>query len=114
MISVELDVVDQIKKLSTQKAQYADLPVKILKENSDIFGNYICSFFNDCVKRGDFLSILKIPNITPVFKKVDRDLKDDYHPLNILPVISKIIWNLLCKRITMFIDLLLSRLQCGS
>ena len=85
------DVVEQIKKLSTQKAQYTDLPVKILKENSDIFGNYICYFFNDCVKRGDFPSILKIPNITPVFKKVDGDLKDDYHPLNILPVISKII-----------------------
>ena len=41
------DVVKEIKKLSTRKAtQYTDLPVKILKENSDIFGNYICDFFN--------------------------------------------------------------------
>ena len=62
------DVVKEIKKLSTRKAtQYTDLPVKILKENSDIFGNYICDFFNDCVDRGDFRSIFKIANITPVF-----------------------------------------------
>ena len=45
-VSVQ-DVVKEIKKLSTRKAtQYTDLPVKILKENSDIFGNYICDFFN--------------------------------------------------------------------
>ena len=64
------DVVKEIKKLSTRKAaQYTDLPVKILKENSDIFGNYICDFFNDCVDRGDLPSILKIANITHVFQK---------------------------------------------
>ena len=39
------DVIKEIKKLSTRKAtQYTDLPIKILKENSDIFGNYICDF----------------------------------------------------------------------
>ena len=43
-VSVQ-DVVKEIKKLSTRKAtQYTDLPVKILKENSDIFGNCICDF----------------------------------------------------------------------
>ena len=40
-VSVQ-DVVKEIKKLSTRKAtQSADIPVKILKENADIFGNYI-------------------------------------------------------------------------
>ena len=64
------DVVKEIKKLSTRKAtQYTIVSVKILKENSDIFGNYFCDFFNDCVDRGDFPSILKIANITLVFKK---------------------------------------------
>ena len=97
------DFVKEIKKLSTRKAtQYADLPVKTLKENLDIFGNYICDFFSDCVDRGDFLSILKIANITPVFKKGGRDLKDNYRPVSILPVISKISEKLLCKQMTMF------------
>ena len=59
------------------------------------------------------MSILKIANITPVFKKGDRDVKDNYRPVSILPVISKIFEKLLCKQITMFIDPLLSKFQCG-
>ena len=62
------DAVKEIKNLSTRKAtQSTDISVKSLKENSDISGNYICDFFNDCIDRGDFLSLLKIANITPVF-----------------------------------------------
>ena len=72
--------------------QYTDLPVKTLKENSYVFGNYICDFFNNCVGRGDFPSILKIANITPVFKKADRYLKDSYRTESILPVTSQNIW----------------------
>ena len=60
--------VKEIKNLSTRKAtQSTDISVKSLKENSDISGNYICDFFNDCIDRGDFSSLLKIANITPVF-----------------------------------------------
>ena len=37
------DVVKEIKKPSTRKAtQSTDIPVKILKENADTFGSYIC------------------------------------------------------------------------
>ena len=103
------DVVKEIKKLSTQKAtQSTDIPVKILKENADIFGSYICDFFNDCVEKGDFPSILKLANITPVFKKEFKGSKDNYRPVSILPIISKIFEKLLCKQITFFIDPLLS------
>ena len=108
------DVEKEIRRLSTRKAtQYSDLPVRILKENSDIFGKYICDFFNDCVDKGTFLSILKDANITPVFKKGYKGSKDNYRPVSILPVISKIFEKLLCKQITVFIDPLLSKFQCG-
>ena len=48
--------------------QNTDFPVRILKQNSDIFGNYIIDFFNECVDRGVLPSILKNA-VTPVFKK---------------------------------------------
>ena len=92
------DVKKEIRRLSTRKAtQYSDLPVKILKENSDIFGEYICDFFNECVDKGTFPSILKHANITPVFKKGYKGSNDNYRPVSILPVISKIFEKLLCK-----------------
>ena len=80
------------------------------KENADIFGSYICYFFNDSVERGDFPSILKLANIAPVFKKGFKGSKDNYRPVSILPVISKIFEA--CKQITFFIDPLLSNFQC--
>ena len=98
-VSVQ-DAVKEIKKLSTRKAtQYADLPAKFLKEDSDIFRNFVCDFFNDCVGRGDFPSILKIVNITPVFKKRDRDLKDNYRPVSILLASSKVFEKLLVNKL---------------
>ena len=112
-VSVQ-DVLKEIKKLSTRKAtQSTDIPVKILKENADIFGSYICDFFNDCVERGDFPSILKLAKITPVFKKGFKRLKVNYRPVRILPIISQIFEKFLCNQITFFIDLLLSNFQCG-
>ena len=42
------DVKKEIKKLDPRKAnQNTNIPVRILKQNSDIFGNYICDFFNE-------------------------------------------------------------------
>ena len=64
------DVKKDIRKLDPRKAtQNTDIPVRMLKQNSDIFDNYICDFFSECVDKGVFPSILKNPNITPVFKK---------------------------------------------
>ena len=42
-----------------------------------------------------------------------RDLKDNYRPVGILPVISKVFEKLLCKQTTVFVDPLLSKFQCS-
>ena len=64
------------------------------------------------MKKYTFPPILKNANITPVFKKGHRGSKENYRPVSILPVISKIFEKLLCKQITIFIDPLLSKYQC--
>ena len=89
------------------------IPTSQLKQNSDIFGNYICDFFNECVDKGVFPSILKNANITPVFKKGFRGSKDNYPPVSILPIISKIFEKLLSKQIITYMDKFLSKYQCG-
>ena len=40
-------------------------------------------------------------------------MKDNYRPVSILPVISKILEKHLCKQITLFIDPLLYKFQCS-
>ena len=108
------DVKKEIRKLDLRKAtQNTDIPVRILKQNSDIFGNYICDFFNEYVDKGVFPSVLKNAKITPFFKKGFRGSKDNYRPVSILPIISKIFEKLLSKQIIIYMDKFLSKYQCG-
>ena len=61
----------------------------MLKQNADSFGSYICQFFNVCFDKGTFPSVLKCATTTLAFKKGCRGSKENYRPVNILPVISK-------------------------
>ena len=108
------DVKKEIRKLDHRKTNHiTDIPVRILKQNPDIFGNYICDFFNECVNKGVSPSILKNSNITTVFKQSFRRSKDNYRPVSILPIICKIFEKLLSKQIIIYMDKFLSKYQCG-
>ena len=70
-------------------------------------------FFHACVDQGDFLFVLKHANITPVYKNGYRGSKDNYCPVSVLPIVSKIFENYLCMQITFFMEQFLSKYQCG-
>ena len=77
-VSVD-DVFKEINKLGNRKGiQNTNISVKILKQNADIFGSYICHFFNVCVDKGTFPSVLKHANITPFLKKGYSGSKENY------------------------------------
>ena len=53
-VTVE-EVYEEIRKLSTRKSvQRTDIPIRVLKENADIFADYICGFFNESIKNLHF------------------------------------------------------------
>ena len=49
--------------------QNTNIPTKIIKENSDIFGDFIFSNLNCCINTSLYPSLLKRADITPVHKK---------------------------------------------
>ena len=69
--------------------QESDIPVKIIKANENFFAEAICFYFNKSLENGKFPNCIKLPNITPVFKKGARTLKNNYRPVSILPVFFK-------------------------
>ena len=60
---------------ASKACQDTDVPTKILKENADIFADFLHANFNEFVKKSEFPSVLKQANITPVFKKGERECK---------------------------------------
>ena len=70
-----------MQKLNINKgkaAQEWDIPSKIVKENSDIFSDFLLSSFNDAFKNSYLATALKQGNITPVFKAFDYILNNLY------------------------------------
>ena len=64
------------RQLDTRKAyQDTDVPSKLVKMNSDIFGDFLHQNFNDAIATSVFPENLKNTNITPVFKKGDGTVK---------------------------------------
>ena len=56
--------------------QESDILSRIIKENSDVFGDHLLSNFNDAIDKSYFPIALKQANIAPVFKTTERHLKD--------------------------------------
>ena len=90
-----------------------DIPTKLIKENVDLFANFLCFIFNKALDQGEFPDSLKYANITPVFKKGSRLAKENYRPVSILSNISKIFEKCMYKQMYAYIDNFLSENQCG-
>ena len=107
-------VLKEIRKLSSKKAvQETDIPVKVLKENANFFAEHIFLQFNDGIESSKYAESFKFANITPAFKQGSRNLKDNYRPISILPVVSKIFEKMLCNQLSNYFDNIFSKFQCG-
>ena len=99
----------EFNNLKTNKAtRSTDIPVKLIKKNSDIFGDY-----NNRVSYSVFPSSLKNAIITPVHEKVAKASKTNYRRVSILSNISEIYGRLMFKQISEYFAPIPSKFQCG-
>ena len=106
-------VLKEMKKLNLKKSvQDSDIPVKILKENADLFAHYIYLQFNEAVDSSKFADIFKSADIAAAFKQGSRNKKKNYRPISILPLISKIFEKIICRQLSSQFDNILSKFQC--
>ena len=79
-------ILAEIRNLDKKKAyQESDVPVKIIKNNIDIFSEFILHNFNNSIFCSTFPSELKKADVIPVFKKKDWNKVENYRPVSILP-----------------------------
>ena len=60
---------------SSKAIQESDIPVKLIKENSEPFAEIICKYFNESLEKSKLPHCLKLANFTPVYKKGSRTRK---------------------------------------
>ena len=86
------EILNEINSLDTSKStQSEDISFKVVKDNADIFANFILQNFNKCIIDGKFPDQLKKADVSSVFKKGNHNDITNYRPVSsiILPSLSK-------------------------
>ena len=106
----ENEILKEILNLDASKGcQDSDVPSRIIKENANIFTEFLHFSFKNLIYWSRFPSIPKLANITPVFKNGDINSKDNYRPLSILSKISKFFERCMSHQISNFMDFPLAK-----
>ena len=73
------EVLNEIVNLDASKSyQDTDVPTKIIKENADIFPDFIHPTINASINQNEFSSFLKLADVITVFKKGSKNSKHNY------------------------------------
>ena len=72
------------------KQQRNNIPPKILRQSAEVTSNTLQLVFNKAISNTEFFEIVKLADVTPVFKKKDPLDKTNYRPVSVLSQVSKI------------------------
>ena len=95
----------ELKSLKRHKATgFDDLPSNLLKDSSCVVSGPLAHIINLSLKSGVVPSEWKTAIITPLHKSGDKDSADNYRPISVLPVLSKILEKAVHKQLTDFLE----------
>ena len=95
------EINDIIKDLQSGKS--SDIPISIVKKSGAIISPILAKIYNSCMMTGEFPKILKVGKITPVFKKGNKDLIENYRPVSTLPIFGKFFEKIIFSRLYSFL-----------
>ncbi|KAF2349531.1 Reverse transcriptase domain [Trinorchestia longiramus] len=95
------EVEEQISILNPYKSTGPDgFGTRILKETAEVISEPLTNIFNRSLETGIVPDDWKRANDTPIFKKENKQIPNNYRPISLTSVISKTIERLLKVRIT--------------
>ena len=103
----------EIKKLDTSKSTSGPIPIKIIKEYVSLYLTPLTECINNAILENKFPDLLKLANVTPIFKKDDKFRKENYRGISVLKVLAKVFERLLYKQLNNFMSTKFSPFLCG-
>ena len=105
-----------LKSLNVSKSTGIDnLPAKILKLSADLIVPSLTYIFNLSLKCGEFVDEWKKARVTPIYKPGDKTKCENYRPISILPIVSKVFEKEVFRQVYSYLTdhCLLSKYQSG-
>jgi hypothetical protein len=110
----EEEVAKELKKLNPNKAPGPDgIPTRVLKECHVELTPSITTLFNNSLSQGIIPDSWKHANIVPLHKKGNKHHANNYRPISLLPVISKILERCVFNKIIEILIPKITTLQHG-
>ena len=107
------DVENIIKNMPHNKASGGEIPLNILKQSRFTY-KMLTDCINDAIVGEDiFPDSLKFGDITPVHKKDETTNKENYRPISVLPLISKIFERIIHDQLSEYLEKYLNSILCG-
>ena len=90
-----------------------EIPPRILKECAHQIAPSLCLLFNQSLQHGSIPKEWKLANIIPIHKKGDISNVENYRPISLLSVISKVLKRCVLKKLRDHLMSLISSAQHG-
>ena len=80
-----------LKSLQTNKAHgWDNISIRMIKLCGDGLATPLCIIFNNCLRSSYYPPVWKKSNVVPVHKKDSKTLMNNYRPISLLPIFSKV------------------------
>ena len=101
----ESEIINCAKELKVGKsAGYDNIDPTFVKKTIFLYTKHLCCLFNESFISGTIPDQLKIAKVVPIYKSKGKECLDNYRPISILPVFSKILEKLVYRRLIDYID----------
>ena len=97
--------ISKLLRSLSEKSSYGwdDIPQKLIKSSPFNIIRVLTHIFNLSMKEGIFPEKMKIAKVIPIFKKGSTANMENYRPISLLPVFSKILERLIYIRLNKFL-----------
>ena len=103
--TTEIEIVEIINSLVSKRSSGHDgLSNCMLKKEKYVFARLLKPLINASIEQGRFPAGLKTANVIPIFKKGESSNLNNYRPISLLPVLSKVFEKIINKQLTTVID----------
>ena len=88
------EILENIRSLKPNKAHgWDNISVRLIKYCDSALVLPLKLIFLNCLSRGIFPDAWKFANVVPVHKKNEKNLKENYRPISLLPILGKSLKN---------------------
>ena len=93
-----------VKSMQNKKCHINDFSIEVIKDNVAVLAHPIIFLFNQSIREGKFPNYLKKARIVPIYKRGPKSDVNNYRPISLLNIFSKIFEKLMKQFLIEFIE----------